>query len=146
MRACFTTLTRHGALRGCIGQLHATDELWQAVIDSTAGAALRDPRFPAVRTEEVSELRIEISVLGEAAVLAYSTPEELLGRIRRGIDGLVLSAGPRTSTFLPKVWEKLPEPVSFLEQLSLKAGLGRDGWKGKDVSISVYETQEFGET
>lgn len=145
LRACFTTLMRGGALRGCIGQLRATQPLWRAVIDSTAGAAMRDPRFPAVRSEEVREIRIELSVLGEATGLEYSTPDELLNQIRPGIDGLVLNCGSRASTFLPKVWEKLPEPVSFLEQLSLKAGLDKNAWQREDALISVYQTQEFGE-
>jgi AmmeMemoRadiSam system protein A len=145
LRACFTTLTRGGVLRGCIGQLRATQPLWRAVIDSTAGAAMRDPRFAAVRSEEVGEIKIEVSVLGQASGLEYSTPGELLNKIRPGIDGLVLNCGSRTSTFLPKVWEKLPDPVSFLEQLSLKAGLDKDAWQREDALISVYETQEFGE-
>jgi AMMECR1 domain-containing protein len=98
-----------------------------------------------VRAEEVGDIRIEVSVLGEASRLEYSTSDELLGKIRPGTDGIVLASGARTSTFLPKVWENLPEPVVFLEQLSLKAGLDKNAWQREDTLISVYQTQEFSE-
>ncbi len=144
--ACFVTLTRHGGLRGCIGRIKPTQPLWRAVIEATAGAALRDPRFPAVHGGELAEITIEMSVLGEAKPLIYASPEELLDQIRLGVDGLLLTLGDRTSTFLPKVWKTIPDKVRFLEQLSLKAGHDRQAWRRGEAVVSAYQTWDFQET
>lgn len=144
-RACFVTLTKGGALRGCIGNLLPQGPLCQAIIDNARGAAVRDPRFPPVSAGEVGDLRIEISVLSEPQALPFSSPEDLLGKLKPHEDGVLLRIGSRMSTFLPQVWAQLPDKVEFLNQLAQKAGCERSAWRGKDVSVSTYHAECFEE-
>ena len=144
-RACFVTLTKGGALRGCIGNLLAQGPLYQAVIDNARGAAFRDPRFPPVSADEVRDLRIEISVLTQPEPLPFSSAEDLLGKLKPHEDGVLLRIGGRMSTFLPQVWAQLPDKVEFLNQLAQKAGCERGAWRGKDVSVSIYHVECFEE-
>jgi AmmeMemoRadiSam system protein A len=144
-RACFVTLTDQGMLRGCIGHVIPRDSLYQAVIESAQGAALRDPRFPSVRIDEVDKLRIEISVLTEPRRLEFSSSKELLASLEPNQHGVVLRIGCRTATFLPQVWEQIPDKIRFLERLSEKAGSPSDAWRGKDAVISVYQVEAFEE-
>lgn len=142
-RGCFVTLTAKGALRGCIGYIEPIKPLLQAVIDNAANAALNDPRFPKVTSDEVAGIKIEISVLTPPEPLHYKNPEELLARLVPGRDGVILRNGNHQSTYLPQVWEQLPGKVAFLEQLSLKGGMPRDGWKHAEVS--TYRAVHFEE-
>lgn len=144
MQACFVTFKKASALRGCMGNLIAADPLHRAVAENTRNAALRDPRFGAVSPDEVDQLRIEISVLTEPAPLPFTSPEDLLGKLRPG-DGVVLRIGGRASTFLPQVWDHIPDKVQFLDHLSRKAGCEPSAWRGGDVSVSVYHVQSFEE-
>jgi AmmeMemoRadiSam system protein A len=144
-RACFVTLTKDGSLRGCIGHLTAQAPLYQAVIENARNAGLRDPRFPPVETSELDRLRIEISVLTEPQPLAFSSSEDLLGKLHPGEDGVLLHIGPRTATFLPQVWAQIPDKARFLEHLSQKAGCEPSAWRGKDVSVSIYHVECFEE-
>ncbi len=144
-KACFVTLTKSGALRGCIGHLTALEPLHQAVAENARNAALRDPRFPPVETGELADIKIEISVLTEPQPLAFSSPEDLLSKLHPNEDGVLLHIGPRTATFLPQVWEQIPDKVSFLEHLSQKAGCESSAWRGKDVTISIYRVECFEE-
>jgi len=144
-RGCFVTLHLEGRLRGCIGNLNATQPLFRDVIRNARDAALRDTRFPPVTPEEVGRLRLEISVLTEPQPLAFSHPTELLEKLAPHRDGVVLQIGPRRATFLPQVWEQLPDPMEFLRHLARKAGAGPDDWRGRDVQISRYRVEHFAE-
>ena len=144
-RGCFVTLTASGQLRGCIGNLAADEPLYQAVMDNARSAALRDGRFASVTAAEVDTLRIEISVLTEPRPLPFSSPDDLLTRLQPQRDGVVLNLGARRATFLPQVWEDLPNPQEFLEHLARKAGGAAGDWRGKEVSVSVYRVEAFEE-
>jgi AmmeMemoRadiSam system protein A len=145
-RACFVTLSRSGALRGCIGTLSARAPLYRAILENACGAALRDPRFPPVTAAEIEDLKIEISVLSEPQLLIYGSEEELLSKLSPSEHGVLLQIEGRLATFLPKVWRQIPGKVDFLDQLSRKAGYGPGAWRGKDASISVYHVESFEES
>jgi AmmeMemoRadiSam system protein A len=142
-RACFVTLTKGGALRGCIGSIFPQEPLCQAVIRQARNAALEDTRFRPVEKGELEELEIEVSVLTVPERLEFESPDELLRKLRPYTDGVVLQIGRRQSTYLPQVWEKLPAPEAFLGQLSQKAGLPSDAWKGSEAIVLIYQVQEF---
>ena len=144
-KACFVTLTKSGALRGCIGHLMAMEPLHQAVAENARNAALRDPRFPPVQPDELDQIKIEISVLTEPQPLPFSSPDDLLSKLHPNEDGVLLHIGPRTATFLPQVWAQIPDKVEFLSHLSQKAGCEPSAWRGKDVSVSIYHVECFEE-
>lgn len=129
--ASFVTLRKNGKLRGCIGALEATQPLVVDTVQHAATAAFEDPRFPAITREEVAELHIEISVLTEPMPLSFSSEADLLAQLVPGKDGLVIEKGRHHATFLPTVWESIPDQTQFLEQLKLKAGLSIDFWSNK---------------
>ena len=127
-RGVFVTLTRRQALRGCIGSMESSEPLAQGVADSAFGAAFRDPRFPQLQAHEFADTHIEISILSPMEPLAAASREKLLEALEPGVDGLLLEEHHHRSTFLPKVWEQLPEPELFLDHLMAKAGLPGDYW------------------
>ena len=143
LRACFVTLTKRGELRGCIGSLSPREPLWQAVIARARSAATEDARFPPVVPAELDELEIEVSVLTVPGRLEYDSPEELLAKLRPGVDGVVLIVGQRQATYLPQVWEKLPDQGTFLSHLSEKAGLPALAWRSPEATILVYQVEAF---
>jgi len=143
-RAAFVTLNRRGALRGCIGHLEAIQPLVADVAENAFAAAFRDPRFPPLTANELDDLEIHISVLSPATPLTFSSEADLLHQMRPGIDGLILEDGPHRGTFLPSVWESLPQPLEFLRHLKMKAGLPADHWSDH-VRVYRYETESFGE-
>lgn len=128
--ASFVTLTLHQQLRGCIGSLQARRPLIVDVADNAYAAAFRDPRFPPVNEAEVPELDYHISILHPAEPLQFSDEDDLLRQIRPQVDGLILEDQGHRGTFLPSVWNSLPEPRQFLQQLKRKAGLPTDYWSG----------------
>jgi len=144
-RACFVTLTRSGALRGCIGHLEPVQTLIEDVAENAFSAAFRDPRFPPLQAAEFDEIRIEISVLGEPAPMSFDSEADLVRQIRPQVDGLILE-GPmgHRGTFLPSVWESLPQPEQFLAHLKLKAGLPADYWDDR-IQVWRYTTEAFEE-
>jgi AmmeMemoRadiSam system protein A len=144
-KACFVTLTKAGVLRGCIGHILPKEALCQAVIDNARNAALLDPRFDAVRPDEVGQIKIEISVLTEPQPLAFDSPDDLLNKLKPHQDGVLLRIGERGATFLPQVWEQLPDKVQFLDHLSEKAGCPPGAWRGKETSVSIYHVECFEE-
>lgn len=143
--ASFVTLTRHGQLRGCIGILEAHQPLVDDVREHALAAALDDFRFPPVTAEELDDIEIEISRLSPAQPLAYEDADDLLRKLRPGIDGVILKDGRQRATFLPQVWEKLPRPELFLSQLCLKMGASPDLWRKKKIQVSIYQVEEFHE-
>ncbi len=144
-RACFVTLTKNSNLRGCIGSIFPQEQLYEAVVSRTRAAALEDPRFPPVGPEELKDIEIEISVLSIPQPLEFKSPEELLEKLRPGVDGVVLRVGMRGATYLPQVWEQLPEKETFLNNLAEKAGLSASAWRGEGVSVLTYQVEAFKE-
>ena len=124
--ATFVTLTRDGALRGCIGSLQAARPLGDDVAENAVGAAFRDPRFPAVSAAEWPSVRVEVSLLSTPKPLRFADEADLFAQLRVGEDGVILEADGRRATFLPQVWEGIPDKREFLRELARKAGLADD--------------------
>ena len=143
--ASFVTLTIHGTLRGCIGTLKAYQPLALDVQEHAIAAAFQDYRFPPLTRAEIPNLNIEISRLTQPEPLKYENYLDLKNRLRLGIDGVVLSDGYRSATFLPQVWEKLPDPVDFLSQLCLKMGAAPTLWQKRHLEVKTYQVEEFQE-
>jgi uncharacterized protein len=141
----FVTLTEKGELRGCIGALEPYQPLAEDVCEHAAAAATQDWRFEPVRPQEVARIQIEISRLTVPQPLAYAGPDDLLARLRPGIDGIVIKDGSRRATFLPQVWEKLPDPANFLNHLCQKMGAAPDLWRKKPLTVLIYQVEEFQE-
>lgn len=144
-KACFVTLTKKGELRGCIGGFFPREPLFMAVVNMTYRAAMRDKRYKPVRADELAEIEIEISVLTVPRPLKFSSPEDLLARLRPGVDGVILRAGRRQSTYLPQVWEQMPGKEVFLSNLARKAGLPPTAWRQPGVSVLTYQVEAFHE-
>jgi AmmeMemoRadiSam system protein A len=143
--ACFVTLTRRGDLRGCIGTLEPYQPLAEDVIEHAVAAATQDYRFIPVQPNELEEIEIEISRLTLPVELAYDNAQDLLGKLRPGVDGVILRDGRQRATFLPQVWEKLPDPVDFLDHLCAKMGALPGLWRHRKIQVWVYEVEEFHE-
>jgi AmmeMemoRadiSam system protein A len=143
--ACFVTLHVDDMLRGCTGSLVAQRPLAQEVSLTAVQTAFRDPRFPPVSAAEVPNLDIEISVLTPPRPLTYTSPEDLIVRLRPGVDGVTLRQGFRRATFLPQVWERIPEPRRFLEMLCQKMGLPADAWLSGEMEVEVYQAIAWSE-
>lgn len=143
--ASFVTLTVDGNLRGCIGTLTAYQPLAEDVREHAVAAALEDPRFPRVQPDELNGIRIEVSCLTAPLDLEYSSAEDLLARLRPHVDGVVLRDEYRRATFLPQVWEKIPDPADFLDQLCYKMGAEPGLWRRKRLHVQVYQVEEFHE-
>jgi AmmeMemoRadiSam system protein A len=143
-RASFVTLTGPGGeLRGCIGTVEAHMPLAHDVQRNAMSSALRDPRFPPVTPDELDDLEIELSILTPPQGLAFESPEDLLRKIRPGVDGIIIEKDWRRATLLPSVWEKITDPVQFLETLCYKAGLPDDAWRRSGLTVSVYQAEKI---
>ena len=142
--ACFVTLKAHGQLRGCIGSLEARQALYDDVVHNAVAAALRDPRFPPLSAAELNEVEIEVSLLSPATPIDCFDETDALAQLRPGVDGIILEYGAHRGTFLPQVWEDLPQPQHFLAHLKRKAGLPEDFWSD-DIRLSRYTVQKFKE-
>jgi len=143
--ACFVTLHMGGELRGCIGSLEAHRPLVMDVIDNALACAFGDPRFFPLAAGELPKVRISISVLTKPEPFPVKGPEDLLKKLEPKKHGLILEQGTARATFLPAVWDELPEKEEFLAHLSMKAGLAPDGWKSPRARFFVYEAEEFSE-
>jgi MEMO1 family protein len=121
--ATFVTLTQNGRLRGCIGSLEAHRPLAEDVHHNARAAALSVPRFPPLTREELASTRVELSLLSTPKLLAFADHADLIAQLRPGEDGLILECGEARGTFLPQVWESLPDPEQFVAELKRKAGL-----------------------
>jgi AmmeMemoRadiSam system protein A len=144
--ASFITLTIHGELRGCIGTLEARQALAQDVREHAIAAALEDPRFPRVREDELSRIQVEVSRLTRPVPLEYQAAADLLSKLRPHVDGVILRDGIRRATFLPQVWEKIPDPAEFLNNLCYKMGVNENTWRSKHLDVLVYQVEEFHES
>lgn len=142
--ASFVTLTQGGTLRGCIGSLQAHRPLADDVAANAVAAAFRDPRFPPLTVAELPVTRLEVSLLAPAEPLPCVDEADALARLRPGIDGLVLSCGAQRATFLPQVWESLPQARDFLARLKQKAGLPADYWSPQ-LRLERYTVRKWKE-
>ena len=144
--ASFITLTIRGQLRGCIGALEAYQPLAKDVREHAVAAALEDPRFPPVREDELSRIQIEVSRLTRPLPLEYKDAADLLSKLRPHVDGVILRDGGRRATFLPQVWEKIPDPSEFMNNLCYKMGLSDNAWRVKHLDVLIYQVEEFHES
>ena len=143
--ATFTTLRFQGQLRGCCGTLEAVRPLAEDVAYSAFRAAFRDPRFEPVGKHELEAITLEVSVLSPLQPIPVSDEADLLVRLNPGVDGLVIVAAGRQATFLPKVWEMLPEPQDFLVALKAKCGLAENFWSER-LEFRRYRTTSYVES
>jgi AmmeMemoRadiSam system protein A len=144
-RATFVTLTIDGQLRGCIGSLMPVEPLYLDVIHRAAAAALDDPRFKPVQEDELKKINVEVSVLSVPRQLMFKSPQDLLDKLKPGVHGVILVVRNRQATYLPQVWEQIPDKEEFLGQLSKKAGLSETSWKDPDAVVFVYHDEAFKE-
>lgn len=141
----FITLTEHGQLRGCIGSLEPYQSLAADVREHAVAAALQDPRFPPVSKQELNGIKIEVSRLTRPIPLEYKDADDLLSKLRPHVDGVILRDGFHRATFLPQVWEKIPDPADFLGNLCYKMGTNPDLWRRKHLDVLTYNVEEFHE-
>ena len=142
--ACFVPLRRGAELRGCIGTILPHRPLIEDLKGNTVAAATRDPRFPPLTREELDLTTIQVSLLSPLRRMEFDGEADLLQQLRPGIDGLVLEFGHHRGTFLPSVWNELPDPAGFVGQLKRKAGLGADFWS-PEIRIRRYSTESWSE-
>ncbi|MBW2339981.1 MAG: AmmeMemoRadiSam system protein A, partial [Deltaproteobacteria bacterium] len=141
----FVTVTIDGNLRGCIGHIIPRETLIEGIRENALNAAFRDPRFPPLTQEEFDKIGLEISILTPPQELTYTDAEDLLDKLRPGIDGVIIKKGFNEATFLPQVWEQLPDKREFLTHLCLKAGLSAHSWETEKLQVSIYRVQAFEE-
>ncbi|MCP4409529.1 MAG: AmmeMemoRadiSam system protein A [Gammaproteobacteria bacterium] len=139
-RATFVTLKIAGDLKGCIGTLEAYRSLIEDVVGNAYAAAFSDPRFNPLTRAQRDRLQVSISVLGPSQEMTFADENDLLKQLRPGTDGLILKQAKRKGTFLPAVWESLPDRRQFLEHLKLKADLPSGYWSD-DIRVFRYTTQ-----
>ncbi|MBB1073784.1 AmmeMemoRadiSam system protein A [Rhodoferax sp. 4810] len=142
--ACFVTLTQRGQLRGCIGSLQARRSLLADVQANAVAAALEDTRFAPLTLKELPVTDIEVSVLSPMQPMHFASEADALAQLRPGVDGVVFEFGRYRSTFLPQVWEQLPDPRDFMAHLKRKAGLSADFWDAQ-VRLQRYTVHPWHE-
>ena len=143
--ASFVTLTIRGDLRGCIGALEPYQPLALDVREHAIASALDDPRFPPVTPSELDQIEVEISRLTVPERLEYKDADDLLAKLRPHVDGVILRDGFRRATFLPQVWDKIPDKADFLDNLCYKMGASPKLWKQKHLEVLIYQVEEFHE-
>lgn len=144
-RGVFVTLHKHGQLRGCIGSLTGYRPIVEGVREHALNAAFNDPRFRPVTADELAALDIEVSILSEPTLLTYRDGADLLAKLRPGVDGVIIRQGGASATFLPQVWEQLPDPEAFLSHLCQKAGLPIQEWRQGRLEVLTYQVRYFAE-
>ncbi|MBW1937905.1 MAG: AmmeMemoRadiSam system protein B [Deltaproteobacteria bacterium] len=144
-RGCFVTLHKFGQLRGCIGTIEPVCSLVECVGENAQNAAFKDPRFLRLSAEELPEIDIEVSVLSVPERLNFKSGDDLKRQLRPNVHGVILSRGMHSSTFLPQVWEQLPDKEQFLEYLCVKGGMPATAWKDSATKVEVYQAEVFGE-
>lgn len=143
--ASFVTLTVRGELRGCIGALEPYQSLAQDVREHARAAALEDPRFPPVSERELNGIQIEVSRLTRSVPLEYTDASDLLSKLRPHVDGVIMRDAFHRATFLPQVWEKIPNAAEFLNNLCYKMGVHPEAWRTKHFDVLTYQVEEFRE-
>lgn len=146
-RATFVTLEKNHHLRGCIGDLEPQKPLYQSVIDNSLASAFLDSRFPPLNKTELKDIIIEISILSPLKQIPlFKNSEELLNYLSHRKPGLLIKKNGFQATFLPQVWEELPEAKNFMTQLCLKAGMNPDEWQNLEMEIYEYQVEKFKDT
>lgn len=140
--ASFVTLTKNGELRGCIGSLEAHRALIEDVVNNSFSSAFRDYRFSPVTEQELNNLDIILSILSPPQLMEFVSENDLLNQLRPDIDGLIIEDREHRATFLPSVWQSLPQAEQFLTQLKLKAGLNTNYWSPQ-LQAYRYTTESF---
>lgn len=143
--ATFVTLTEKGDLRGCIGNLIAKRKMYEDVINNALLAGFGDPRFTPLAEEEIKKVKIEISILSEAQPYKHTSSKELLEMIMTKEHGLVVQQEFNQATFLPQVWNDIPDKKEFLRALCQKAGLAADAWESPKTEVFYYTVEKFKE-
>ena len=141
----FVTLKIDGQLRGCIGNLTSSESLISGVRRNAINAAFHDPRFAPLSASELDRVTIEVSILSNPQPLSYRNAADLLKKLRPNIDGVIIRKQFASATFLPQVWEQLPDPQDFIKHLCMKAGLPADAWRHSHLEVSTYQVQYFEE-
>jgi len=140
-QSCFVTLTIDNELRGCIGHTAPIQSLYLDIIENAVGSAFDDPRFPPLSEEEYSQTKVEVSILTVPVELDFSSPEDLLNKIRPNIDGVIIKYEENGATYLPQVWEEISDKTQFLDSLCEKASLMAGDWKKRGVKVWVYQVE-----
>jgi len=141
--AVFVTLRKNGRLRGCIGSLIAHRPLLDDLIYNAKAAAFNDPRFKPLSLSELNNIEIEISLLSVPKKIEYKDKEDLKKKIRPNIDGVILQLGNYKATFLPQVWEEIPDFDLFFDHLCQKAGLKAEGCLDRHPTIYTYQVEKI---
>jgi AmmeMemoRadiSam system protein B/AmmeMemoRadiSam system protein A len=147
-KGCFVTLTKGGQLRGCIGYILPHKPLIQALVENSANAALNDNRFRPVTGDELGQIEVEVSVLSVPRELKFTSWDDLVSKLRPHVDGVVLRLETRQATYLPQVWEQIPQKEEFIKNLVVKAGLPdlpKDAWEKGRIVIETYQAEAFKE-
>lgn len=144
-QACFVTLTKNGKLRGATGSLEPRQELYKELMENAVNAAFHDPRFTPLKKEELSAIKIEVSILSVPRQLSFSDSFELLKFLTPGEDGVLIKKDYASATYLPQVWEDIPSKEEFLSSLCLKAGLDHNSWKKPGMKVFIYRAKVFRE-
>ncbi|MEQ8443239.1 MAG: AmmeMemoRadiSam system protein A [Alphaproteobacteria bacterium] len=141
--ATFITIEKDHKLRGCIGSLQAHRPLIQDLVENAYRAGFKDPRFPPLTREEMPRISWSISLLSEPRQMLFTGEADLLSQLKPGVDGLIIQDKGKRSTFLPQVWEQIPDPVQFLARLKQKAGLAPNHWS-PDFTAFRYRVVKVG--
>jgi AmmeMemoRadiSam system protein A len=144
--ASFVTLTNEGRLRGCIGHTQGQDPLAEDVARNAASAS-RDFRFAPVNSDELADIRLEVTILTPFSQVSYDDFDDLLAKLRPGVDGVMLSRGPKRALLLPQVWRRLLDPTQFIEAIARKAGIAGQELREIPPSVVVhtFQAQHFAE-
>lgn len=141
----FVTIKKQGRLRGCIGNLIPSGTVWEGIRQNVINAARHDPRFRPLEASELDQVSISISILSKPQPLSYSDGSDLIEKLRVHVDGVIIQKGAAQATYLPQVWDQLPQPEEFLTHLCLKAGLAPNAWRQADLNVFTYQAQYFDE-
>ncbi len=144
-RGVFVSLHKKGELRGCIGNIEPVKTVWEGVMDNARHAAFHDSRFKPMSVDELKDTIIEVSILTPPEEVAYKDSDDLISKLKPGIDGVIIKKNYQSATFLPQVWEQLKSPDIFLRQLCMKAGFSPDEWESGNLIVSKYQVQVFEE-
>lgn len=144
-RGVFVTLQSGGKLRGCIGRIEAEDSIYQNVLELSKSAAFQDHRFKPLRSRELKDVTIEISILTVPEEVSGETSLLKLYKLRPFVDGAILAVGKARATFLPQVWDSIPNHEEFMDQLSKKARLEQNYWRHNAIQLQRYQVEHFQE-
>ncbi len=142
---CFVTYSKNSQLRGCIGNILPQSKIYKCIIENSVKAALEDIRFPPIKKEELKEVEMSISILSEPVFFGNGGGIELLELLSEGEYGVILMRGESQGTFLPSVWETIPDEIDFLENLCLKSGMEKSCWTDTETEIYIYNAEDFSE-